>query len=79
MFAMAAGDVERLCALFDHPIALKSMPGRGSRFSVAVPVAPAAVLPKSEPSHQAVIDVSARKLVVVRTRTPAFAKEWAVG
>jgi hypothetical protein len=53
MFAMAADDVE--CAVLDHPIKLKSTPGKGSRFSVAVPGV--AVLPKSQPSHQAVIDV----------------------
>jgi two-component system, sensor histidine kinase len=57
--------VERLCALLDHPIELKSTPGKGSRFSVDVPVAPAATLPKSEPSHQAIIDVIRGKLVVV--------------
>jgi signal transduction histidine kinase len=53
--------VERLCALLDHPIELKSTPGKGSRFSVVVPVAPAA----TKPSHQAVIDVIRAKLVVV--------------
>ena len=35
--------VERLCRLLDHPIELKSVPGKGSCFAVAVPmVAPAA-------------------------------------
>ena len=29
--------VRRLCALLDHPLALSSRPGRGSRFSVSVP------------------------------------------
>jgi signal transduction histidine kinase len=53
--------VERLCALLDHPIELKSTTGKGSRFSVVVPVAPAA----TKPLHQAVIDVIRAKLVVV--------------
>jgi two-component system, sensor histidine kinase len=57
--------VERLCALLDHPIELKSTPGKGSRFSIAVPRARAAGVAKSEPSRQAVIDVPSRKLVVV--------------
>ena len=57
--------VERLCALLDHPIELKSTSGKGSRFSVAVPLAPVAAVAKSEPPHQAVIDVTSRKLVVV--------------
>jgi CheY-like chemotaxis protein len=57
--------VERLCVLLDHPIELKSTPGKGSRFSVAVPVAPTGALSKSEPLHHAVIDVMSTKLVVV--------------
>ncbi len=57
--------VERLCALLDHPIELASTPGKGSRFSVTVPTAPTAALPKSEPSQPASIDVARGKLVVV--------------
>jgi CheY-like chemotaxis protein len=57
--------VERLCVLLDHPIELKSTPGKGSRFSVAVPVALAAAWPKSELLHQTVIDVISTKLVVL--------------
>ncbi len=34
--------VRRLAALLDHPLAMASTPGRGSRFSVTVPRAPAA-------------------------------------
>jgi CheY-like chemotaxis protein len=56
--------VERLCALLNHPIELASTPGRGSRFSVTVPMAPAAELPKTE-SPQRTIDVIRGKLVVV--------------
>src|SRR5712671_6426379 len=58
--------VERLCKLLDHPIELTSVVGKGSRFSVAVPLAPA----QSEFAEpQAVIsiapDVLRGKLVVV--------------
>ena len=35
--------VDRLCGLLDHPIELSSQVGRGSRFSVSVPSAPAGV------------------------------------
>jgi two-component system, sensor histidine kinase len=57
--------VERLCVLLDHPIELASTPGKGSRFSVTVPNAPAAALPKSDPSQHSAIDVARGKLVVV--------------
>lgn len=33
--------VERLCALLEHPLSLASIPGKGSRFSVSVPMAEA--------------------------------------
>jgi signal transduction histidine kinase len=33
--------VERLCGILDHPIELASSVGRGSRFSVSIPAAPA--------------------------------------
>jgi hypothetical protein len=77
MFAMAADDVE--CAVLDHPIELKSTPGKGFRFSVAVPGV--AVLPKSQPSHQAVIDVTGRKLVVVRDKDilEGLLRNWGCG
>jgi CheY-like chemotaxis protein len=61
--------VERLCALLDHPIESASTPGRGARFSVTVPMAPAAELQKTEPSHPA-IDVARGKLVVVIDNDP---------
>ena len=38
---MGLAIVARLGALLDHPITLVSVPGRGSRFSVSVPIAPA--------------------------------------
>ena len=57
--------VERLCALLDHPIELSSTPGKGSRFSIAVPTAPAALLRKSEPPPQPAVDIARGKLVVV--------------
>jgi signal transduction histidine kinase len=57
--------VERLCALLDHPIDLASTPGKGSRFSITVPTAPAAPLPKSEPSPAPAFDIARGKLVVV--------------
>jgi signal transduction histidine kinase len=34
--------VDRLCRLLDHPIELKSVPGKGSCFALAVPIVPAA-------------------------------------
>ena len=37
--------VDRLCGLLDHPIELTSSVGRGSRFSVLVPSAPAGTAP----------------------------------
>jgi signal transduction histidine kinase len=59
--------VDRLCALLDHPIELTSTLGRGSRFGVTVPTAPArtAEQPKIEPPPQNSIDLAKGKLVVV--------------
>jgi len=62
--------VERLCALLDHPIALASTPGKGSRFSVAVPTAQAAARPKAGTPQPAAIDVWRGKLVVVIDNDP---------
>ncbi len=36
--------VERLCNLLGHPLQLASIPGKGSRFSVLIPLAPARAL-----------------------------------
>jgi CheY-like chemotaxis protein len=56
--------VERLCTLLDHPIDVASTPGKGSRFSITVPMVPAA-LAKSKPPPQPAIDIAKGKLVVV--------------
>lgn len=47
--------VERSCALLDHPLAVYSEPGRGTRFTVSVPVVPSAALPEDSAAdaHQA--------------------------
>jgi two-component system, sensor histidine kinase len=62
--------VERLCVLLDNPIALASTPGKGSRFSVAVPMVSATERPKAETSPPAAIDVVRGKLVVVIDNDP---------
>jgi CheY-like chemotaxis protein len=58
--------VERLCGLLGHPIELASTVGRGSRFSVTVPSAPAQAR-FAEPMAPVSVapDVSKGKLVVV--------------
>jgi CheY-like chemotaxis protein len=58
--------VDRLCRLLDHPIALTSTLGTGSRFAVTVPsvaARPEGVEPR--PSLGAQLDISQGKLVVV--------------
>jgi CheY-like chemotaxis protein len=58
--------VDRLCSLLDHPIELTSSVGKGSRFSVALPSAPAQAR-FAEPQAPVPIaaDVSKGKLIVV--------------
>jgi signal transduction histidine kinase/DNA-binding NarL/FixJ family response regulator len=55
--------VERLCRLLDHPIELMSRLGKGSRFTVVVPITLAHRLIEKTP--QAAIDRAIGKLVVV--------------
>jgi signal transduction histidine kinase/CheY-like chemotaxis protein len=58
--------VDRLCRLLGHPLALASTQGKGSRFSIAVPHAPAQVEP-AEVSHplRAALQPFTGKFVVV--------------
>ncbi|HEY2231332.1 MAG TPA: cache domain-containing protein [Xanthobacteraceae bacterium] len=58
--------VDRLCRLLDHPIALTSTLGKGSRFSVMVPsVAARAEVAEPRASFGAPFDISHGKLVVI--------------
>jgi hypothetical protein len=65
MFAIAAGDVEAPLRLARSSGRIEIDARKALAISAAVAVAPAAVLPKSEPSHQAIIEVTGRKLGVV--------------
>jgi signal transduction histidine kinase/CheY-like chemotaxis protein len=58
--------VDRLCRLLHHPIELSSVVGRGSRFSVIVPMA-AATARAAEPPAAAVstLNLAAKKVIVV--------------
>jgi CheY-like chemotaxis protein len=58
--------VDRLCTLLHHPIGVSSTPGKGSRFSVSVPVAAARISAAEPPSRETVTaDPLRGKLVVV--------------
>src|SRR5215468_6848199 len=57
--------VKRLCALLDHAIEVRSTPGKGSCFSVTVPMTAPAAVSKSKQPQEAALDVARGKLVVV--------------
>ncbi len=58
--------VDRLCRLLDHPIELKSVPGKGSCFAVAVPiVAPADHVAAPQVAAQPRAVAANNKLIVV--------------
>jgi len=59
--------VDRLCRLLDHPLALASTPGKGSRFSITVPTAPPEAEPLFPAPHplQAVLQPFSGRLIVV--------------
>ncbi|MEX2165026.1 MAG: NahK/ErcS family hybrid sensor histidine kinase/response regulator [Sulfuricaulis sp.] len=58
--------VDRLGSLLDHPIELKSHPGKGSRFMVSVPVVPERLGQAEVPvSSETIADTMDGKLIVV--------------
>lgn len=57
--------VERLCSLLGHPLALTSVHGKGSRFSVSVPLAPAGLPARRQRSSHPRMDVLDGRVVVV--------------
>jgi signal transduction histidine kinase len=58
--------VDRLCRLLDHRIELRSIPGRGSRFSVLVPLAAAQPESAEEAAApKALVDPAKGRLIVV--------------
>ena len=74
--------VERLCSLLDHPIELTSSVGRGSRFSVSIPSAPAGAASALD-APRAPADSEQGKLVMVidddelvRDGTRGLLKSW---
>jgi signal transduction histidine kinase len=75
--------VDRLCGLLDHPIELTSSVGRGSRFSVLVPSAPAGTAQAPLDVPRALVDSEHGKLVMViddnelvRDGTRGLLKSW---
>jgi signal transduction histidine kinase len=75
--------VERLCGILDHPIELASSVGRGSRFSVLVPSAPAGTAEAPLDMPRALVDSERGKLVMVidddelvRDGTRGLLKSW---
>jgi signal transduction histidine kinase len=75
--------VDRLCGLLDHPFELTSSVGRGSRFSVLVPSAPAVTAQAPLDLPRALVDSEHGKLVMViddnelvRDGTRGLLKSW---
>jgi len=63
---MGLSIVERLGQLLDHPIEMDSHLGKGSRFSVSAPTAPAgSETAVSVPTHAAIADPALDKLIIV--------------
>jgi signal transduction histidine kinase/CheY-like chemotaxis protein len=79
--------VDRLCRLLDHPIELKSVPGKGSCFAVAVPiVAPADHVAAPQAAAQPRAIAANNKLIVVIDDDPlvldgmgSLIKSWGCG
>lgn len=57
--------VTRLCALMAHPILVRSVPGRGSCFSVTVPLAQRGQTPASPPPEPAFDALHGRRVLVI--------------
>lgn len=57
--------VERLSSLLEHPIAVASTPGKGSRFSISVPAVPRRISFRPPPLAPATLDPLRDKLIVV--------------
>lgn len=57
--------VTRLCALMAHPIQVRSVPGRGSCFSVTVPLAQRGHTPASPPPEPAFDALRGRRVLVI--------------
>jgi len=55
--------VRRLARLLDHPLVLRSVPGRGSMFSVEIPQAPAQMVQPPRPA--AALESGGRRLVMI--------------
>ncbi|PWC36510.1 hybrid sensor histidine kinase/response regulator [Azospirillum sp. TSO35-2] len=66
--------VKRLAAVLDHPVKLRSVPGKGSVFSVTVPLAPDAMVPEPALVQQPMPAVTGAPLPLpVAAAAPAMA------